>query len=145
MSDTQIGPGGELLPEPNQYNPIFTGSMALGTPVAISVTTADAVGPAKANSVNTTYAIGVVIRNAAPGDRGGIRYQGPVTLAPGAWADALDTGTELTQGVPYYVSAATAGKLTLTPPDTGGTFVCPVGYALGPNTLFVQPSFPTAG
>jgi hypothetical protein len=140
MSDTTIPIGGEGLPEPNTYNPVFASSMALGTPVAISTTAADTVVPAKANSATTTYVIGVVIRNAAPGGRGGLRYLGPVTLE--SWADVLDTGSALTQGVPYYVSEATAGKLTLTPPDTG--FAAPVGFALSPTTLFVNPSFPTA-
>jgi hypothetical protein len=153
MSDSEIEAGGPLPPEPNTYNPIFFSSMAPGTPVAI-MTAAEAprtgivpnsVLPAQASTVNKTYAIGLVIRNASPGDRGVIRYLGPVTLPAGGWADVLDTGTELTQGVPYYLSSAVAGKITLTPPDVGGTFVQPIGYALSPSSMFVDCTFPTAG
>jgi len=141
MSDSSIEPGGAPLPEPNTYNPIFSSSMSLGTPVAFSTSVHDEVVPAKANVVGTTYAIGVVIRNCSTaGERGGVRYAGAVTLT--SWADVLDTGTELETGKPYYVSNATAGKLTKTAPASG--YVCPVGFAASPTTLFVQPSFPTA-
>jgi hypothetical protein len=149
MSDTLIEPGGAEYVQPNIYNPIFHASYAPGTPVAImdaaeapvSGIVPDSVIAAGAASANVAYAIGVVVQTANAGSRGWIRYSGPVTLP--SWADVLDTGSVLTQGVPYYLSP-TAGRISKSAPDVGGQFVTPIGYALSPNSLFVQISFPTA-
>lgn len=138
MSDSQIEAGGAPLVEPNTYNPIFSTSMPLGTPVAVSATEADTVIPANASAIGTTQAFGLVIRNANGGSRGGVRYQGVLTLGGGLWADVLDTGTELTQGVPYYVSP-TVGKITKTAPSSESQFICPIGYALSTDSLMIQP------
>lgn len=144
MSDTNLGPGGSPIPPSNAYNPIFTTAMAPGTPVSISTTEADTVQPAKANSATTTYTIGVATSPGGAGVRGDIVYAGPVTLTAAEWALVLAGGGELVQGVPYYVSSTVAGQLTTVAPSAGGTFTAPIGYALSPLSLFVQPSFPVS-
>jgi len=44
----------------------------------------------------------------------------------------------LTKGVPAYIGG-TAGELTNTVPSGTGTIVRIVGYAIGNNTLYLQP------
>jgi hypothetical protein len=143
MSDSEIGPGGSQLPEPNTYNPRFSSVFPLGTPVAFSAADEDAVIAAKADAIATAGAIGVVIRKANGAfDRGGVRYNGPVTLTAAEWATVLTGESELTTGKAYYVSTATAGLLTKTKPAS--PFDVVVGYAASPLTLFVQPGVPVA-
>jgi len=72
---------------------------------------------------------------------GTIQYKtnGPLTLLTTQW-DAVVTGESggLTAGAAYYVSAAAAGKLTVTPPAATGSYIVPVGVALSPTTLIVN-------
>jgi hypothetical protein len=44
----------------------------------------------------------------------------------------------LTPGALYYLSAATAGKLTTTAPTAGGQFVAPVGRATNPTQMEIS-------
>ena len=114
----------------------------LGTPVTVT-TTADEVSPAKADTLGTTLVIGVCIRKAnAAQERGGVRYAGPVTLTEDQWALVLTGESSLTARATYYVSQATAGKLTKTKPGSG--LVTTVGYALSATTLFVKLGVPLA-
>jgi len=141
MSDVEIPPGGAQPPEPNTYNPLFSVVTPLGAVLAVS-TVADEVQPANSGALATAQAIGVCIQKAnAAGERGTIRYNGPVTLTAAQWALALVGESELTAGSAYYVSA-TAGKITKTKPVSG--YDTPVGYALSTLTLFVQPGQPIA-
>ncbi len=72
---------------------------------------------------------------------GTIQYKtnGPLTLLASQW-DSVVTGESggLTAGAAYYVSAAAAGKLTVTPPAATGSYIVPVGVALSPTTLIVN-------
>lgn len=147
--ESSIQPGGShgLAPvDPNQYNPIFETELKPGMVVAIMVAARaphtgivpNSVLTAEANGVGSTYAIGIVTQHAQSGQRGLVRYMGPLTLPAADWANAIDIGGALAQGVPYYVSAANPGKITATAPSGGGDYVKPVGYALSPDTLFVN-------
>ena len=139
MSDTSIQPGGAPPPQPNTLNPTVSGAVLPGTPV---YTLADGtIGPAKADSGTTAYCQGLSLIPAANTERGQYRYSGPVTLTSAEWTAVLNTGTELTPGAPYYVSQATAGKLTKTLPGSG--IVCAVGVASSTLCLVVNPNYHT--
>lgn len=142
MSDSNLEPGGAPPSQPNSLNPnVLAGATLLpGTPVYIANNSTDqgVIGPAKADSASTAQAVGISLISAANGERGQYRYSGPITLPEVEWAAVLNTGTKLTPGATYYVSQATAGKLTLTKPGSG--IVCSVGYATSSRTLLVQPS-----
>jgi hypothetical protein len=143
-------PGGGHVSPQDVYNPIFE-SPHLSPGLVVAIMTAaraphtgivpNSVLVAEANGAGSTYAIGVVSQHAQPGQRGLIRYMGPLTLPAAEWAAAIDIGGALAQGVPYYVSAASPGKITQTAPAGAGDFVKPIGYALAPDSLFVNCSF----
>jgi hypothetical protein len=141
MSDSEILAGGAPPPQPNTLNPLVTGTILPGTPV---YPLADGtIGPARANSATTAYAAGISLIPATTDERGQYRYSGPVTLPAAEWAAVLDTGSELTPGAPYYVSQATAGKITLTLPGSG--IVVQVGVAVSETCLLVDVSSRTIG
>ena len=143
MSDTEIGPGGPLPVLPNQYNPIAgVGLPNIGTPVYI-----DSNGEAQlanGGAHGTSFAIGLTTTAAEPGQRVNVRYSGPLSLTPAQVAAILDTGTALTPGVPYFVSAATAGKITLTPPLTPH-YVSWIGNAIGHDGILIALGLPFVG
>jgi hypothetical protein len=150
--ESSIEPGGSHAPpggsggsgSPNVYNPIFETELKPGMVVAIMTAARaprtgivpNSVLTAQANGVSSQYAIGMVIQHAQSGQRGLIRYAGPITLPAADWAAAIDIGGALTQGVPYYVSDVHAGKITATAPDG---IVVPIGFALSPTTLMFTP------
>lgn len=111
-----------------------------------TVIAATSTGPAKAraNAAGTSNVLGVNISASAADEPGFAKYAGPVTLTAAQWDAIAGTTGGLTPGAYYYLSAATAGLLTDTPPSTEGQFVTPVGLALDATTLLVQISPPTA-
>lgn len=91
--------------------------------------TADKVDLAKADSITTARAIGVVYdASIASGASGNILVGG---LCPGALSAA-------TAGTVYYLSDATAGLLTTTAPTTGGHAVEKMGIAQDATKLLLQ-------
>lgn len=146
MSDTEITPGGPPPALPNSVNSISASAGVLpGTPLypsAANANGAPTVSAARGNVVGTAYPVGLALNPAGVGDKVGYRYSGPLTLPIAEWAAVLDTGTQLTPGVPYYVSDATAGKLTLTRPVASSQFVSPVGVASSHNTMIINCSLP---
>lgn len=106
---------------------------------------------AKADSTLTKDAIGFVANTSdvAASGSAAIQTDGIITLAN--WTDALNSttadGTDLGGGVyglqagrVYYTSSTNAGKITITPPSSAGTFVAPVGLALSTTEMLVYTS-----
>jgi hypothetical protein len=94
---------------------------------------ADATGVkyARANADGTRRVVGLVsdssIANSASGN---IATAGSLTATTGQW-DAVTGGTGgLTPGSQYWLSSATAGRLTLTAPTTTGEWAQPIGVAI---------------
>lgn len=88
---------------------------------------------AKGDASTTSRAIGLVSDVAiAITAVGNIVTSGALTIAD--WT-AVTGGTALTPGVPYFVSAATAGQLTATSPSTSGQYSHQIGYALTATTM----------
>lgn len=141
MTDTSITPGGRAPGNGTTYNPMVASAFVVGCPVAPSLTLPGEVVPGKADSANTTYLSGIAAGSGVLNSSVLVRFAGPLTLTTAQW-DAITGQTGgLTFGVPYFLSQATAGRLTSTDPVTG--FRAPVGVALSHTTLMVQISFPT--
>ena len=104
-------------------------SVMIGTPTYVSI--GGSFSLSKADASGTVEAIGLVrdatIVSAAAGN---IQTDGVLTATTAQW-DAITGQTGgLTAGAVYYLSAATAGKLTSAAPTTTGQYVMRVGRAL---------------
>jgi hypothetical protein len=144
MTDTSIIFGGAAPGNDTAIVSIAGVTFPIGTPVVASTTVAETVVPGRANAVGTTYVIGVAASSGVIGNKTFVQYSGPLTLTTLEW-DAITGQTGgLTLDVPYYLSSATAGKLTATAPSAGGTFKQPVGVALSHTTMMIELTFPVA-
>jgi hypothetical protein len=142
MADSQTTPLNPTVPAALSYNPISAAGCAAGQPV-YQTSTASTVGLARANVQSTTYPVGLVTRGGAAGERVNVQYGGPLELTEAEWNTITGSSTGLTPGAVYYVSTATAGFLTTTPPDDD--YAAPVGIATSPTTMMVQISLATVG
>lgn len=91
---------------------------------------------ARANALTTSKSIGLVAATAiASGAIGMIQTTGILTATTAQW-DAVTGGSGgLTVNAIYYLSAATAGRLTTTAPTTAGQWVGQMGLALSATKL----------
>jgi hypothetical protein len=129
--DTIVVPGAEIITANNGEG----STVAPGAPVYVE--SDGDFNLARANSVSTADATGLLIASTATGDPGLIATGGTVTLTTGEW-DAItgDTGG-LTPKAKYYVSPAVAGELTATAPTTTGQVVKPIGEGLSTTVMRV--------
>lgn len=143
MTDTSTRTAGT---DNNRVMPnAFEFSLSSGAvPGTVLAATSSGIAKGRANAAGTSEVAGVVISASAEDEPGFARYSGPVTLTEDEWDAVAGTTGGLTPGARYYLSAATAGKLTATPPSTEGQFVSPVGVAMSSTTLLVQPALPIA-
>ena len=113
------------------------GSSVIGTPVYIS--TAGSFALAKADASGTIEVIGLVkdssIANSASGS---IQTDGVLTATTTQWDAVTGQTGGLTAGAVYYLSAATAGKITSTAPGSTGQYVERVGRALSTTDLDIS-------
>lgn len=132
---------GEVLDIPaakaNVFNVVNTEATAItiGQPVYAGAT---GVKLAKSDTLATTKAVGLVFDTSIEAaGTGGIVTDGILTATTAQW-DALtgDTGG-LTPGAYYYVSDATAGRLTKTVVSTAGSYITKVGIAITATDLDV--------
>jgi hypothetical protein len=98
---------------------------------------ADHINKAKADAAGTVRAIGLVTAAITSGATGSVQTSGIVVLTTGQWDAVAGTTGGLTYNTPYYLSAATAGLLTPTPPNTAGQFVKEVGLAISTTELLL--------
>lgn len=93
---------------------------------------------ALASASQTARCCGLASRSAAIDTVASCQYTAMLALTEAQWDAVLtdDSGTGLAPGSYYYVSAATAGGLTRTPP-VGGNFVTPVGLAINATALLI--------
>lgn len=89
---------------------------------------ADAVKKAKADAAGTAQAMFVAVSAST------------ATTASGQFqSDGVLAGlTGLTAGATYYLSAATAGAMTVTPPSTTGQYVVRLGQALSTTEFLIK-------
>lgn len=102
-----------------------------------------AFGLARANAGATEAAIGLVKdASVAAAANGAIQTDGLFTATTGEW-DAVTGGTGgLTPGSVYFLSSATAGRITTTAPSASGSYVRPLGRAISETAfeITIQPS-----
>jgi hypothetical protein len=93
---------------------------------------------ARANAAATAIVAGLVhdatIANNASGE---ICTSGPMTKTTAQWDAQTGQSGGLTAGAEYWCSAATAGKLTTTPPSAATQFDVRVGIALSTTIMLV--------
>lgn len=88
---------------------------------------------ARANASGTTPVIGLVAdASIAPAAAGNVQTDGVLVSAD--WTAVIGSAA-LTAGAEYFLSAAAAGQLTATAPNTTGQYVVPVGRALSATEL----------
>jgi len=124
-------------PTPVQFNPIANVDLVPGTPVfqLVSDDTPGEVGKAK-GAAGLFACVGFTALPGVATKRVRTQFIGPLTLTEDLWAAVNADSENLQTGLTYYLSGATAGKITKTRPDT---FKVPVGVALSPDTLLIIP------
>jgi hypothetical protein len=86
--------------------------------------------PAQADSQSTVRVAGLVVETADDGNPVEVMSDGVFETDTTSWDFITGQTGGLTEGAPYFLSADTAGKLTLNAPDSHGDFVAPIGTAL---------------
>jgi hypothetical protein len=76
--------------------------------------------------------------NIANGANGSIMIGGIFIATTAQWDAVTGDIGGLVTGSRYYLSAATAGLLTATPPSTIGQYIEPIGYALNTTHLKIS-------
>lgn len=94
--------------------------------------------PAQADSQPTTRAIGLVQAAAADTDPVEVQVDGIMEGLTTEWDAVTGQTGGLTEGAQYYLSATTAGDITVTAPDAFGEFVVPIGVALSATELDIE-------
>lgn len=100
---------------------------------AVYTVNATNVDLAQADAQGTIRVTGLATEAVGSGNTGNLLVDGVVSLTTGEWDAVTGQSGGLTPGANYFLSEATAGNLTPTPPTTG--FVVRVGHALS-NTEF---------
>jgi len=83
---------------------------------------------------NTKNAIGLLQTDTASLSSGPVQVDGPFTLSD--WTAVTGSATLAALGV-YFLDTV-AGKLTATPPSSGGNVVQKIGRAISPTTLEIE-------
>lgn len=101
-------------------------------------TAADHIGKAQANAGASALVIGLARAPITNGAVGPVVCEGILTLTTAQWDAVFSTTGGLTFGTSYYLSAATAGLGTVTPPSTVGQYVVEIGVAVSTTELNVR-------
>lgn len=108
-----------------------------GTPVYVS--SGGVLVPARANAVSTCDGcVGLLTHPAAASAEAPYRFAGELALTTDQWDSITGETGGLTPGERYYISSATAGKITKTAPSAGGTLIAQVGVAESANVMQIQ-------
>ena len=155
MSDTSILPGGVVSSNPNQpgvhsatptdIDPVTGDSVSIdpGAPITPTTSPPDEIFLAKANGSATANVLGLAItagENNGPGQTARIKYfsgPGPLTLTTEQWDARTGGSGGLTPGDTYYLSSATSGGLTTTPPSHPD-YETIIGFAISSTTMMVN-------
>lgn len=132
----QVGSGGSGLQLINGN----AGTVAPGS--AVYCSSAGHFNLAKADSPVTGFAVGIVTASTATNTLGSVQSSSPVTLTTAQWDAICGTTGGLAFGVPYYLSASTAGAMSATPPSLVGTVKQQVLIGVSPTTAIVSVSAP---
>ena len=114
-----------------------------GSPAVIGsvvyISAGDTFQLAQANAAAASKAYGLVFDpSIAAAASGAVATDGIVTATTGEWDAVAGTTSGLTPGADYFLSAATAGRLTSTPPAAVGQYNTYVGTAKSSTALSVS-------
>ena len=137
MADFSSLGGGDSSSPNYTVSPIAVGSYPAGTPVYLNGSGQAAL--AKADAFGTSVKLGVLRSASQAGQPADVQWGGSLTLNAAQWESVVDTAptTGLTPGDVYYVSDATAGKLTSTKVTTADHYIVIVGVAESASSLFL--------
>lgn len=137
----------ETVLGPNAPPGVWTGTYVTAAQVTLAVgqivhvNAAGRLAPCRADAAATADPAGVVLIGAPAGEPARWATERPVERAD--WSALLESGVAtLVPGTDYFLSARIAGGLTDMPPSAPGWWVVPVGFAVAPTVLHVQPGTP---
>lgn len=112
-------------------------AMVIGSPVYVSAP--NAVLLARANASGTTETLGLIREaSVAAAAAGAVQTDGILTATTAQWDAVTGQTGGLTSGSVYFLSATTAGRLTVTAPTAVGEFVARVGRAISTTALDIS-------
>lgn len=121
---------------PNAYSPTAGEDFPPGTPLVQSNDTNNTVFKGDADAAASSQVVGLARGVGNTGRNCHTQFAGPLSLTTAQW-DAVTGGSGgLTRGATYYLSSATAGRITATRP-TSPNYACKVGVALSSKTLLI--------
>lgn len=94
--------------------------------------------PARANASGTAGVIGFLRADTAAGQGGFVQTDGLLTATTAQWDAVTGQTGGLTPGSAYWLSSATAGRITVTAPTTQGEFVVRLGRAISTTALEIS-------
>jgi len=92
---------------------------------------------ARANAANTSNVAGLASSSGEYPGYVNVQAAGPLTLTTDQWDARTGQTGGLTPQAIYYLSAATPGALTTTPPSNPN-YITPVGFAMSATTMMIQ-------
>jgi hypothetical protein len=128
----QLQPG-DSIANPITNNYVADAALSPGCPVYASA--AGHINAAEANALTTSKLVGMTTAAVASGASGPIQADGILSLTTAQWNAVTGGTTGLTYGAIYFLSDASAGQLTTTPPSTQGHFLVPVGIAISTTDM----------
>lgn len=140
MTDTATSTllGGKPPIDGATYHPTAGENFPPGTPVCQSGDDDGTVLSAQGDSEDTAAVTGIAIAVGVENSSVLVKYAGPIRLTAAQWDVITGETGGLTRQARYFLSSATAGKLTQTAPVTSGEFVTQVGIALSATDLMIQ-------
>jgi hypothetical protein len=93
---------------------------------------------AQADAQSTVRVAGLAVEEALDTDPVDVQTDGLIVAATAEWDAVTGQTGGLTEGADYWLSAATAGRLTTTAPTADGEFVAPVGHALSATEFEIE-------
>lgn len=111
-------------------------TVVAGTPVYISAS--GAFMKAKADALATGWTIGITKEDIVSGGIGGVHLDGSIELTTAQWDAVAGSTGGLAFNVPYYLSAASAGRLSVTVPNVNSHVVQLVLIGVTPTLAVVR-------
>jgi hypothetical protein len=136
LEQLQAGDNIEAGSSNQSFSALNSNAGAISIGQAVYVDGAGSVDLAQADAETTSNAIGLVQdASVASGASGMVITDGVLVSAD--WTTVTGSAT-LTAGGKYFLSDATAGQITLTPPTLAGSYVVRVGTAISATELEIS-------
>lgn len=124
--------------QPDQISATFTQAATIGQ-ILYQDGGSGSVSKALADAAGTSVPFGMAAATTAAAAAGDVITDGIVTATTGEWDAVTGQTGGLTPGSKYYMSAATAGNITTTPPSATGEYVVALGVANSTTEFLFRP------